>query len=261
MWDRTIVKDNAKQALSGGRYWTAYAVCVVASLITGLFSIVDGFFETRPVVSFPWIDPSYENTVYAEQEAARWQLFWFPDLLLMIFIALPLSVGIARFFVRNRFGETRLPTMFSCFHNNYGSTLGGMFTTVLITILWTFLFVVPGIVKGLEYSMVPFILSDNPSLPGERAREISRAMTDGEKGSIFVFVLSFLGWLILAGIAAAMISWFFWPVNVLASIVTVSFVTAYMQASFAELYVFMRDRAIRSGAVQAAELGLVSGLN
>jgi uncharacterized membrane protein len=62
------------------------------------------------------------------------------------------------------------------------------------------LFVIPGIIKSLQYCMVPFLLSDNPHMSGSRARQLSRMMTDGEKGAIFVLYLSFIGWFFLAGL-------------------------------------------------------------
>lgn len=36
-----------------------------------------------------------------------------------------------------------------------------------------------------------------------------------------------------------------------------TFVTTYVFATFAELYIFLRDRAIQSGMVQPSEFGLV----
>ena len=257
MWDRTILKANAKQALSGGRYWTAYAVCVIASAITGIFSIIERFFEQRPVSTSLIMDP-YKYSLYLQAQKDKISWTGFPSFLLFIFVGLPLAVGVARFFVRNRFGETRLETLFSSFRGGYASTLGGMFTTVLFNFLWFFVFIIPGFVKAMEYSMVRFILSDNPSMPGSRAREISRMMTNGEKGSIFVLYLSFLGWYILSGIVLSAIGWLCWPIGGIASIAMASFVTAYQEATFAELYIFLRDRAIQCGMVQPAELGLVS---
>jgi hypothetical protein len=255
MWDRAILKENAKMALSGGKYWTAYAVCVISSLIVGCFSVVNGFLETKPDYIAMNTDP-YESSLYAEQIVARWKWVWFPNLLLVIFVALPLTVGISRFFVRNRFGETKLETMFSCFRDGYASTTGAMFTTRLLTILWTFLLIIPGIVKALEYSMVPFILSDNPSMPGSRARQISKIMTNGQKGAIFVLYLSFLGWYLLAGLVVGTLTELFWPISGLASVAVTPFVLAYQNATLAELYIFLRDRAIRSGMVNPIELGL-----
>ena len=255
MWDRAILKENAKMALSGGRYWTAYAVCVISSLIVGCFGVVMGFFQTKPYSVAMNADP-YESSIYTAQMLAPWKWVWFPNLLLIIFVALPLTVGISRFFVRNRFGETKLETMFSCFRSGYASATGAMFTTTLFNFLWFFALIIPGYIKAMEYSMVPFILSDNPSIPGDRARQISRIMTNGEKGAIFVLYLSFLGWYLLAGLAAGILSDLFWPVSGLAYVAITPFVTAYQEATFAELYIFLRDRAIRSGMVNPIELGL-----
>ena len=67
-----------------------------------------------------------------------------------------------------------------------------MATTVLTIMLWGLLFVVPGIIKALEYSMVPWLLAENPTMTGQEARAISRRMTRGGKRGHFcsVFVVS-----------------------------------------------------------------------
>lgn len=255
MWDRAILKGNARLAISGQKYWTAFAVCLVFSLITGVLDIITRFSE--PELNFSMIlSPGYLQS-YVDQVNQNGAWTNFPNFLLWLFITLPLTVGVARFFVRNRFGQTRFNTLFSPFHSSYASTMGGMFTTALINILWFVVFIIPGFIKALQYWMVPFLLSDNPSLPGARARKLSRMMTDGEKGAIFVLFLSFLGWYILAGIVINTISWICWPVSELASTVILTFVTVYVQATFAELYIFLRDRAIQNGMIQPAELGLV----
>ncbi len=157
MWDRVILKSNAKMALSGGRYWTAYAVCVISSLITSLFFIVERFTETRPLSATLQMDPT-DYSLYLQNETNKMTHAGFPSFLLWIFIGLPLVVGVARFFVRNRFGETKLETMFSCFRSSYASTVGGMFTTALFNFLWYFAFhhsrhrQADGIFHGAVYS-------------------------------------------------------------------------------------------------------------
>lgn len=253
MWDRVILKANARQALSGGRYWTAYAACVIVSLITDIFGVGERF-VTQPDNPF---------TSYGTQSVENWwdnvhfSWVWCPDLLVYIFVGLALTVGISRFFVRNRFGETKLETVFSGFQDNYMNTMGAMFTTRLFCVLWGILLIIPGIVKLLEYSMVKYILSDNPSMPGSRARQISGMMTNGEKGAIFVLYLSFLGWYILAMTAAAILGWISWAASGILSVAAASAVTAYQEATLAELYIFLRDRAIQNGMVNPVELGLV----
>lgn len=259
VWDRTILKSNAKAALSG-KYGTAYLVCLISALIGGCIPMIQNWV----VPPFDWADFWFEPDSFRVAELGRLMQqatisssFSLVNLLVFIFVVLPIMVGVARFFVHNRFGETKLETMFSGFRENYGNTVGAMFVTYLFEVLWALLFVIPGIIKAMEYSMVKFLLSDNPSMPGDRARQISSRMTAGEKGAIFVFYLSFLGWFILAWIAIGFFDHFYGFLSIPASALLMSLVVAYQKAAMAELYIFMRDRAIRGGVVQPAELGLV----
>jgi uncharacterized membrane protein len=253
MWDRSILKSNARLALSGDKYWTAYAVCVVFALINGFFNIIREFI-TKDIPAPT--DYNLDAWIRYYNELNKSSALSFLNTLVSIFIGLALIVGLSRFFVHNRFGDTNFKTLFSGFSSGYGNTLGTIFVTDLFIVLWSLLLVIPGIVKAFQYCMVPFILSDNPHMPGSRARQISRMMTDGEKGSIFVLFLSFILWFMLAGVVISLVSWVYKPITTLVSILISSFVTVYLKASFAELYIFLRDRAIQSGMVQPAELGL-----
>lgn len=256
MWDRAILKGNARLALSGNKYWVAYAVGLIFSLANEIFNIIASYFEPK-VDYYAILTSAEELQKYMNQpHHTRWiGLF---SLLLTIFVVLPLAVGLSRFFVHNRFGDTQVGTLFSPFRNNYSSTVGAMLTTELFTGFWFLLFIIPGIIKVLQYWMVPFLLSDNPTMSGTRARQLSRMMTDGEKGAIFVLCLSFLGWFLLAGIVVGTINRFFPLATPFTSLLAVAFVVPYLHASFAELYIFLRDRAIQSGMVHPVELGLVA---
>ena len=83
------------------------------------------------------------------------------------------------------------------------------------------------------------ILAENPTLTGMRAREISDAMTDGEKLEIFVLGLSFIGWFLLGALCCG---------------VGTLFVTPYQQATFAELYAVQRQKVLDAGLATAEEL-------
>ena len=72
-----------------------------------------------------------------------------------------------------------------------------MFLRTLYLFLWSLLFVIPGIVMGYAYQMVPYILAENPGMESKEALARSRAMTEGHKWNMFVLDLSFLGWAFL----------------------------------------------------------------
>lgn len=233
-------------ALSG-RYAAAFAASLIVSLASRVLEFiregggVQGAADIEKIMLQPW----------------KWSGLGLLSTLFDIFVCFVLTVGLARFFVQNHYGVTDVSTVFSGFRRNYGNTVGAMFVTRLFIALWMLLLIIPGIVKALEYCMVKYILADNPSMPGERARQISSMMTHGEKADVLMLVLSFLGWFLLAGVPLAVFSRFLQPVGLLFSVITFSLVGAYYDATFAELYIFMRGRLVDSGAVHPAEFGLV----
>jgi len=63
--------------------------------------------------------------------------------------------------------------------------------------LWMLLFVIPGIVKSYAYSMSYYILNKQPSISSTEAITLSKDVTKGYKGDLFLLDLSYLGWYIL----------------------------------------------------------------
>lgn len=67
----------------------------------------------------------------------------------------------------------------------------------LIVGLCTILFVIPGIIMGLAYTFVMYLIVDKDYAVGPDALKASREMMSGYKWDYFVFELSFIGWIIL----------------------------------------------------------------
>lgn len=67
----------------------------------------------------------------------------------------------------------------------------------LFTFLWSLLFVIPGIIKSLSYSMSTYVLAENKGKPALECIKESKAMMEGHKTELFVLSLSFIGWMLL----------------------------------------------------------------
>ena len=67
----------------------------------------------------------------------------------------------------------------------------------IFTFLWTLLFIIPGIIKGLSYSMANFIMAENPNISASDAIKESKKLMDGNKLDYFMLSLSFIGWHLL----------------------------------------------------------------
>ena len=93
--------------------------------------------------------------------------------------------------------ELQFSDLFSQFER-FGTGFAQKFLRTLYTVLWTMLFVIPGIVKSLSYAMTPFILNDHPEMTASEAIKASQKLMDGHKMDLFILGLTFIGWEILA---------------------------------------------------------------
>lgn len=104
--------------------------------------------------------------------------------------------------------------------------------------LWSLLFLIPGIVKAFSYSMTFFVLSENPSLGARRALALSKVLTCGHKGDLFVLLMSFLLWEILAVFTFEILQLWLAP---------------YLAASLAQSYWRLKEESLRTGALTVAD--------
>lgn len=88
-------------------------------------------------------------------------------------------------------------TMFQPFGDMYLRYVRVNMLLIVFTLLWTLLFVVPGIIKGLAYSLTPYLLFDRPDLRPLEAITESRRLMAGHKWRAFKLILSFIGWWLL----------------------------------------------------------------
>ena len=84
-----------------------------------------------------------------------------------------------------------------CGFDDFWSAFKVTFLVGLFTFLWSLLFVIPGIIKSISYSMSMYILADNPGKSALECIDESKKMTEGHKAELFVLSLSFLGWIYL----------------------------------------------------------------
>ena len=126
------------------------------------------------------------------------------------FLLNPFEMGCNRFFYKNLDDETtKLSNVVFAFDHNYINTVKILFFRDLYVTLWSFLFVIPGIIKAYEYRMLPYIIQDNPDISKEDAFALSKQMMTGNKWKAFVLDLSFIGWHILSLFTCGLLSIFY----------------------------------------------------
>lgn len=255
MWTRSILKQNAKDALTG-HYWLALVVSLLAGFLTGGTSGVGGFGGLGWRGDFNNETEGFDSVrEFFEQNSEIWipvvivisvivVLAIIGGGLFQIFFGNPVSVGHSRFYLENRYGKAEIGHLFRAFRPGYINVVKVLFFKKLSIFLWGLLFIIPGIVKSYQYFAVEYILAENPGIERRRALELSRLMTDGKKWSIFVLQLSFIGW---------------WLLCLLSCGAGFIFLNPYMQATFAEMYCALRDAAFEGNITGPQELPGVAG--
>ncbi|MEG2395653.1 MAG: DUF975 family protein [Oscillospiraceae bacterium] len=84
--------------------------------------------------------------------------------------------------------------------HNYGKYFVTQLLSDIYIILWTLLFIVPGIIKSYSYSQIRYIIHDNPNLTASQAIQMSKIMTKDFKSDLFIMHLSFFFWYMLSGL-------------------------------------------------------------
>lgn len=213
MIDRKNLKSKAKSAFKNN-----YAACVIVALLMVILAAgitVNTNFADNQNGLLPQV---YLNIGGGLLCAV---------FLIDVFLINPLKVGGYSFFLKNNKEKADIKEITSGFKSNYVNNVVAMLLQDIFLALWTCLFVIPGIIKMYSYSLVPFILSENPEMQATEAITKSRKMMDGYKWQAFVLDLSFIGWGILSVITCGIVGLFY--------------ANPYIYQTKAELYEFIKE--------------------
>ena len=154
------------------------------------------------------------------------------SILISLFLLIPLAYGFNIAFLGfKRTGEAvKIEQLFDGFKDYGRVVLTGLLSTIYI-LLWSLLFIIPGIIKSLSYSQTFYILKDYPELKNNAAIELSMAMMKGHKFDYFCLTLSFIGWIFL-GILTLGIG-FLW-------------ISPYMTTASAHFYEYVKEEYEKS---------------
>lgn len=122
-------------------------------------------------------------------------------LLLTLFFCSPISYSLSHAYLSLIEGKKVKFSMLAIGYTEaWGKSILLSFLIWIFTLLWSLLFVIPGIIKAYSYRMAFFILVDNPELSANEALQKSKEMMKGHKLDLFVLDLSFIWWFLLVAI-------------------------------------------------------------
>ncbi|MBS4537739.1 DUF975 family protein [Clostridium sp. D2Q-11] len=251
MWTRKELKNRAKDVLRKS-YWKAFVVSLVLVFIGGNLGSRSGgassFSGSRDGIQNFGGDIGYSALPVIIFIMIIVGLFALTIAMgIRIFLGYPLEVGGKKYFVKSAQDDINMNNLGFAFEKGiYFDVIKSMLWKGILNFLWYLLLLIPGIIKAYSYSMVPYILGDNPNIGYKRALDLSKKMTRGHKFDMFVLDLSFLGWYILGLIALG---------------IGVLFVMPYVYATKGELYIVLRKYTLANNLSTHEELRLKKPLD
>lgn len=221
--NRPAIKAEAKSFIGqNARWWKMTLATIAIYLISGGFSI---YVNIATVINHD--DPS-PTVGYSSS--------------IITLLLIPFTIAASGYYLNHIRGfNPEWKSLYKEGIDNYGSYLVTGVLVNVFTVLWSLLFVVPGIIKAIAYSQAKYVIHDNPRLKGKEAIEISKRMTNGFKGDLFSMYLSFIGWYILVGLTGGILS---------------IYVTPYVETTAAMYYENLKRYSIENGIVAPEAFGI-----
>lgn len=195
--NRSELKTKAKENLKG-KYGDAIKLMLITYGISFISGLIIGFIDLDETVG---------------------------DLILLIITGL-IGFGTVSYYLKvSRNESVTYKELFSK-TNMFWQYIAISLLVGIFTALWSLLFIIPGIIAALSYSLVYYIKLDNPELSTMDVIRRSKQMMQGHKWDFFVLSLSFLGWTILGLFTLGIL--YFWLIP-------------YMQVTYANFYNSLKE--------------------
>ncbi len=204
MINRSELKEKAKKSLAG-HYGDAIVVILLSAIVTSCFNAIG-------------------QLGYSEESTIFFQLISTP---LQLIVSGLLFFGMLSFFYKiSKNEEVDFRELFSKFQMFIPYLIISILTSVFV-VLWSFLFIIPGIIAGFAYSQVYLIALENPEKDALEVIKLSKEMMRGYKLEYFILQLSFLGWAILGAFTCGIL--YLW-------------ITPYMLVTNCNFYHFIKEQ-------------------
>ena len=159
MENNQIMKE-AQESLKG-KWGISIAACLIAGVITIMITILGGY-----LINEDW-----------------------GGNLLSLFVTPPIGVGLALFFLNIHDGnKLEIRTIFNPFKEVWLNSVLAYFMMIVIIIIGSILFIIPGIIASLMFSQVFYIIAEDNKIDPYNALVKSKKMMEGNKWKLFKII-------------------------------------------------------------------------
>lgn len=195
--NRVEIKEAAKAKIKGNK-WNIWWPVLVIGFITG---IIESLFGVNNTTNFDF------NSL--TQLSANMTIKLTPTQAIGTTLATLISVILMACYLKYiinfvRTGKFNSDDILETLKEKWLNILVAAVLVSIIVGLCSLLFVIPGIIMALAYTVVMYLVVDT-DIKGSDALKKSREMMKGHKWEYFVFQLSFIGWMLLVPLTLGLI--------------------------------------------------------
>lgn len=228
--NRPAIKQNARRFIENDRRW-------LTLFIAGIVPILLDYFYTGTTFTYQ-IKNIFGDDIYRAAAINVWGNITG----VIVILLMPISYAVAGYYLKSLRRDPPHPSaVYEDTATNYARYLGAGVLVKVFTFLWGLIFVIPGIIKMIAYSMTPYIMHDNPNISPNDAITLSREITRGHRWELFKVKLSFFFWLMLISLTLGVASIYIVP---------------YMETTYAMCYEILRQNAIDTGIAKPEKFGI-----
>ena len=222
------LRKKAWESLKG-KYGKAFLATIIVSIIISIAGAFTMFSEQLVNIVSRVKPEEMDNDMVIGAIAISGAaiLLSLVGLFMGFFVSNIVSLGCCSYFIKNTGSKPALSQIFSGFKTRYGRNVKTLLLMDVKLVLWSLLLIVPGIIKSIEYSIIPYILADDAEISSKDAFKKAKEMMKGNKWRAFKLGLSFIGWELLCVLTLGL---------------GVLFLMPYVEAANAEFYVELKNK-------------------
>ena len=162
--ENKLIMKEAQESLKG-KWGISIAACIIAGATTIMITFLGGY-----LINEDW-----------------------GGNLLSLFVTPPIGVGLALFFLNvNSGNKLEIKTIFNPFKEVWLNSVLAYFMMIVIIVLGTILFIIPGIIASLMFSQVLYIIAEDNKINPYNALVKSKKMMEGNKWKLFKIIIRIL---------------------------------------------------------------------
>lgn len=244
---RKELKKRGRNLLKQKSYWLNVAVVFFMALnIDSIISIFttdyEQFFSLFTPSNFNWENIKSFLLESNGDESIADIILSAAIILVDVLILSIFRVGGTRYFLKLRKNQTTsFGEVFDDFKNKTAGNIASVsFIKFLSCMLWTFLGIIPGIIKAYQYAAVEYILALRPDIDSSEALDLSKTLMKGNKINLFILDISFTPWFILDFFTLGLSGYLY--------------STPYYEATYIEFFSNIREEAIEKQIISLKDL-------